>query len=630
MEEKLAIDITRLFNVISNHKDFNESELLEVLVDGLKGTLKVINANLWKINSFKNTAIKKKGNNEEYVTLLGCYGYVPDQNNSKEFIHDLKEGILGHVLRFDTPYEEISLRQKNYQKLHLAPERINKYNLTHLIIIPISHKYTAGYELRYVLNLYVEPYDEALKVTLKNHIDSLKKIFQFALENKKRILTAELMTITMDQFEKSRKEKHKKTDKILRSLFRELKNFIKFDACSIFMWDPIYHQLVLKQSSADALLSNPSLTDVSKDLSYYPGVGKTGKVYETGNPLIIDDINYSSEKDKFCFREKTTNELKSFMAIPIINPAQPNEKVGVIRLVNRLNQYDSRIVDYFSFDDVELVKTFGSVLALHLEVEQNEKVRTAFAKHMEHEIEGPIISTRNDAIRILDRKQEGKLENWQLIGNLTRIFENTALLLSIIKNVRYTWKESEGVPRSELYSVRESVDFLKEILIPAKNLVIPLLRDAGFGPDSIRIKGEDFKLCVDKDAFIQVFVNLYSNAIKYRGTDNSSELIEVTCTHDMNGETIIKVTDYGKGVAKENTEHIFRFGYREKNALATNIRGLGIGLSVVKKIIEDFYSRINIKSNRNPTTFEIILSTKLNNIIYINEDAWKKKDWKED
>lgn len=632
MEKKPVINnlLEQLFDEIHKHKDLNESHLLRVLANGLSGTLDIINANLWKINSFKNSAIKKEDNDKEYVTLLGCYGYHPDPRNIKEFVHDTETGVFKTIFcEPPQPYYEISLSSNlECKTCHVAPDRVKAYDLDFLIIVPITYKNTAGYDWQYVLNLYVKPYDIKPQDMLIDYIESIKTILRFGLQNKRRYLSAELIKTVIEHFKQSRIQKNKDTASILYFLMEELKRFITFDTCSIFMWDPIYHKLALKKSLASEFSSNkPDSRSHSSKPFYFPGEGKTGKVYQTGKPLIIDDINASSKKDKFQFREKTLHELKSFMAVPIINPARPFEILGVIRLVNRLNHFNHDIVDYFSSDDYSLINDFGSLLALHLEVEQSEKIRTAFAKHMEHEITGPIISTKNDADRILDKKKNNRLETWQFTNNLEHIIETASLLESIIKNVQYTWKDSEGVPRAELYEEVTQVNFLKDILEPARNIVIPLLREHDFSPNSIVFEGGDFRIYVDKEAFIQVFVNLFSNAIKYRNTKRLSiPLVSVCCTeYDRNHPTTINVVDYGLGIAEENKERVFYFGFREIGTIQKNVRGLGIGLSVVKKIVTDFHSTIDIASHKDPTTFHISLSTKLSGMAYINDTEWKEK-----
>jgi len=621
-----------LFEEIDNKQEYlNESDLLAVLVKGLAGTLDIINANLWRINSFKHHDIRKADNTKEYITLLGCYGYKPDPGNIKEFVHDTETGVFStiHGQFVDKHYFEISLSQSaELKSLHTAPERVKRFNLDHLIVVPIINKKTTGYEWQGVLNLYIKPYGGKSRDVLDSYIQSIKAIFRVGLQNIKRYHSAELIKTVIERFAYSRieKEKNKDTASILFFLMTELKKFIAFDTCSIFMWDPTKHRLELRKSLAREFVSNLGNKSHSNNPSYSPGEGKTGTVYQTRLPLIIDDIDFTHYRNKFLFREKTQHPLRSFMAIPIIHPARPLEVLGVIRLINRLNHFNHSIVDYFGPDDYLLINDFCSLLALHLEVEQSEKMRKVFTKHMEHEIAGSVISIKNDADRILIRKKENRLQDWQLEENLMHIIDTTKLLESITQNVQYTGEGSEDMSRARLYTGIAQVSFLKDILEPAREIVIPLLREHGFRVNDIDFNGNDFRIYVDKEAFIQVFVNLFSNAIKYRDKiTHSAPLITVAWVNDPNRPIQINVIDKGRGIAKENKERVFDFGFREIEAIQTNVRGLGIGLSVVKKIITDFHSTIDITSIKDPTIFCISLSTKLNDMRYTRETEWLEK-----
>lgn len=633
MEETLVSNslLKLLFEEIDNKQEnLNESDLLAVLAKGLAGTFDIINANLWRVNSFKHHDVRQADNVKDYITLLGCYGYRPDPGNLQEFVHDTETGVFSTIYGqlVDKPYFEISLSQSaELKSLHAAPERVIKYNLDHLIVVPIIDKKTTGYEWQGVLSLYVKPYGGKSRDVLDSYIQSIKAIFRVGLQNIKRYHSTELIKTVIERFAYSRidKEKNKDTASILFFLMTELKKFIAFDTCSIFMWDPTKHKLELKKSLAAEFVSNLGNKSHSKSPRYSPGEGKTGTVYQTKRPLIIDDIDARDNGNKFLFREKTQHQLRSFMAVPIIHPARPSEVLGVIRLVNRLNHFNHSIVDYFGPDDYFLINEFSSLLALHLEVEQSEKVRKAFANHMEHEIAGPITSIKNDADRILIRKKQNRLQEWQLTENLEHIVDTAKLLESITQNARYTGKDSEDVPRTELYPEIVQVSFLKDILEPAKEIVIPLLRESNFAPKEIGFEGNDFKIYVDKEAFIQVFVNLFSNAIKYRSSTILSPLVTVTWTNDPNQPVQINVIDNGRGISEENKERVFDFGFREIETIQTNVRGLGIGLSVVKNITNDFHSTINITSIKNPTIFCISLSAKLNGIGYTREAKWLEK-----
>jgi hypothetical protein len=106
-------------------------------------------------------------------------------------------------------------------------------------------------------------------------------------------------------------------------------------------------------------------------------------------PLIIKDLANIDETNldknyEHKWLEDTEHVGKSFMGIPIMSPSRPNELLGVIRFTNRLN-FRAPVVDFFCNKDLTLVKHVCNLIALYMEYEQSERVRTAFAKQMAHE-----------------------------------------------------------------------------------------------------------------------------------------------------------------------------------------------------------------------------------------------------
>lgn len=106
----------------------------------------------------------------------------------------------------------------------------------------------------------------------------------------------------------------------------------------------------------------------------------------------------------------------------------------------------------------------------------------------------------------------------------------------------------------------------------------------------------------DKFHFANLLINLIDNAIKYN--EHTPEIVIQVRSKD--GTAIIKVSDNGIGIAKENHKKIFDAFYRVPTGNIHNVRGNGIGLSYVKKIIEEHDGEIWVQSVlREGSTFEI-------------------------
>jgi signal transduction histidine kinase len=96
----------------------------------------------------------------------------------------------------------------------------------------------------------------------------------------------------------------------------------------------------------------------------------------------------------------------------------------------------------------------------------------------------------------------------------------------------------------------------------------------------------------DKNAILQVFYNLVDNAIKFSGTSR-----QIDINLDRKGdELFFCVKDYGIGISGKDQEKVFDRFYRSEESQQLGIRGSGIGLTIVKKIIEAHQGNLTLKS----------------------------------
>lgn len=98
---------------------------------------------------------------------------------------------------------------------------------------------------------------------------------------------------------------------------------------------------------------------------------------------------------------------------------------------------------------------------------------------------------------------------------------------------------------------------------------------------------------ITKGDFQSLVHNLLENAAKYSPTNST---INVQLTAD-DSQIVLKVTDQGQGIAKENRQKVFERFYREDESHSNKVAGSGIGLSIVKMIIEKYHGKIMIRDN---------------------------------
>lgn len=115
---------------------------------------------------------------------------------------------------------------------------------------------------------------------------------------------------------------------------------------------------------------------------------------------------------------------------------------------------------------------------------------------------------------------------------------------------------------------------------------------------------------VDSEAVSEALINLIDNAVKY-----SAESKEVTLkTLSADGNVIIEVSDKGIGIAQEDQKKIFDKFFRVPSGLVHNVKGTGIGLSIVKQIVDAHKGRIELVSEPGKgSTFRIFISVDSSN-----------------
>ena len=111
---------------------------------------------------------------------------------------------------------------------------------------------------------------------------------------------------------------------------------------------------------------------------------------------------------------------------------------------------------------------------------------------------------------------------------------------------------------------------------------------------------KDKKLLVkaDKKQIETVIYNFINNAINYTGDDN---LVTIKVTKEEN--VLVEIIDTGKGISKEDIKYIWDKYYKNKKKHKRNLIGTGLGLNIVKNILEKHNFKYGVNSTDKGTTF---------------------------
>ncbi len=226
------------------------------------------------------------------------------------------------------------------------------------------------------------------------------------------------------------------------------------------------------------------------------------------------------------------------------------------------------------------VTTFEDI-STHKEIDQ---MKSDFVAMVAHELKSPLASIEQMIYALqIDCKHEaahtcGKLHN--------RMTVRTKDLLRLIDNLLNLSKLENGTVIFNLEPINghEIIKHVVDITTPqaeAKNITI------NYNPCE-----EDWWFNVDYDHIRTAIMNIVSNAVKY--TPDGGKL-EVT-TFLSGGLANLTVKDSGIGISEKDLPHIFDRFYRVKGKATRHITGSGLGLSLVKEVVEAHKGYIDVKS----------------------------------
>ncbi|MGD8793480.1 MAG: HAMP domain-containing sensor histidine kinase, partial [Anaerolineae bacterium] len=170
---------------------------------------------------------------------------------------------------------------------------------------------------------------------------------------------------------------------------------------------------------------------------------------------------------------------------------------------------------------------------------------------------------------------------------LARIKERAAELSDLISDLLRLARAREEAARQERM----------EVVAPGKVLqtVVELFKNEAMGKDillSLDIDAASPRVEANPDRMKLVWTNLLSNAIKYT---EPGGIVAVTLKQTPE-QVIATVRDTGIGIAADDRERIFEEFYRAENARETCPTGTGVGLAIVRRIIENWGGTISVES----------------------------------
>ncbi|WP_339702716.1 ATP-binding protein [uncultured Marixanthomonas sp.] len=257
---------------------------------------------------------------------------------------------------------------------------------------------------------------------------------------------------------------------------------------------------------------------------------------------------------------------------------------------------DVRLLDASTFDKRQIttdmatltreVERFAETKKIEIEtLKGRENYRKEFMGNVSHELKTPLFTVQGYILTLLDGAMEDKAIRKKYLQRANKGVER---LIYIVKDLDMITKLEVGdlnlnKERFNIIELIQGVFDLFEMKAAKRNITLTFDIDY---KESIFVEA-------DRERIQQVLTNLIVNSIKYGKTDGTTE---VSIEDLIRNKVIVRVTDNGEGIPKDKIPRLFERFFRVDRSGSRKEGGSGLGLSIVKHILEAHDEKIYLES----------------------------------
>ncbi len=227
----------------------------------------------------------------------------------------------------------------------------------------------------------------------------------------------------------------------------------------------------------------------------------------------------------------------------------------------------------------ELSELGNALNHLAAQLQKQEQLRVTMTQDIAHELRTPLTTLKSHIQAMLDQIWE------PTPARLQACYEETERLIMLVSDLEQLTEMDS--PHFRLHRKPENLTALIEQSVR--------ILSAAFLEKGIRLEvgpHPDLRLNVDRDRLIQILVNVLSNSLKFTPEGGQVEIR----VKDENDSVLITVQDTGPGIAPEDLPYVFERFYRADKSRNRKWGGSGIGLTIVKKLVDAHGGTVWIES----------------------------------
>jgi two-component system phosphate regulon sensor histidine kinase PhoR len=326
------------------------------------------------------------------------------------------------------------------------------------------------------------------------------------------------------------------------------------------------------------------LNSLSEPIFILDREGKITFLNEIARELVQDRINPEGRPYYEIFEDYYISE----MVEETIKSEEPQEGTLVTYVGNEKKYFHVKVIP------VELKSGDKIFVILFHDVTKERKLdemRREFIATVSHELRTPLTSIHGYAETLL----EDDLENKELVKRFLKIIEEESARMTRLIN---DLLDLEKMEESEVNFEMKDVD-LCEVMEYVYKIIQPIAEE---NEVDLVVECEDVVVRGNKERLIQMLLNLVDNAVKYTSLKEKGEKKVWVRAYDTPDWVVLEVEDTGPGIPKEAQSRIFEKFYRVDKARSRKMGGTGLGLTIVKTIVDKHGGRIEVESEINQGT----------------------------
>lgn len=396
--------------------------------------------------------------------------------------------------------------------------------------------------------------DNSYLKTLGECENSLERVKREKARLERMVRISRLLSSTLDLSE------------LLQFIIRTAADMLSSEAASILLEDARTGDLYFAAATG---ASSEELHDID-----VPTEGSVaGAVFHKGEMLVVDDV-----RDSVYFTgvdEQTKFTTRSILAMPL---RVHDYTIGVLEALNKEGG--------FTAEDIDILQTLASQAAVAIynarlvsnlreanqQLAELDKAKSDFISIASHELRTPLGIVIGYAQLVKAEASDDLQRNvTSLLGGARRLRE----VVESLTNLNYL--ESEEM---QLHLNLEPVDLI-EVIEGVADIWQPLMAERGqilrrSLPNSMK------RLNLDLGKIVTVLDNLLNNAMKF---SEEKGVVGISLSYQT-GKVLISVSDTGVGIPESKLSRVFESFYQVEDHMTRRHEGIGLGLSLAKRIVE--------------------------------------------